>query len=169
MFAKTLTTLALGLALNGALLNGASIAQEVIRHRTPGSNFPIAAAVEVPAGKTIVFVSGMVPRVSNEQAPRNSIASFGDTKAQTVSVLQAIEQALQRMNLTMKDVVKMQAFLVPDPAKENRMDFAGFMEGYTQFFGTAEQPNLPSRSVIAVAGLVNPGWLVEIEVTAVRP
>jgi enamine deaminase RidA (YjgF/YER057c/UK114 family) len=73
------------------------------------------------------------------------------------------------MNLTMKDVVKMQAFLVADPAKENRMDFAGFMEGYTQFFGTAEQPNLPSRSVMAVAGLVNPGWLVEIEVTAVRP
>jgi enamine deaminase RidA (YjgF/YER057c/UK114 family) len=161
---RTILMLAFGLAMSSA-----AIAQEVIRHRTPGSNFPIAAAVEVPAGKTIVFVSGMVPRVTNDQAPRNSIASFGDTKAQTVSVLQAIEQALQRMNLTMKDVVKMQAFLVADPAKENRMDFAGFMEGYTQFFGTAEQPNLPSRSVMAVAGLVNPGWLVEIEVTAVRP
>jgi enamine deaminase RidA (YjgF/YER057c/UK114 family) len=169
MLAKTLTALALGLALNGILLNGAATAQEVIRHRTPGSNFPIAAAVEVPAGKTIVYLSGMVPRVTNEQAARNSIAAFGDTKAQTVSVLQTIEQALQRVNLAMKDVVKMQVFLVADPAKENRMDFAGFMEGYTQFFGTAEQPNLPSRSVMAVAGLVNPGWLVEIEVTAVRP
>jgi enamine deaminase RidA (YjgF/YER057c/UK114 family) len=169
MLAKTLTVLALGLALNGVLPNGAAVAQEVIRHRTPGSNFPIAAAVEVPAGKTIVYLSGMVPRVTNEQAARNSIASFGDTKAQTVSVLQTIEQALQRVNLAMKDVVKMQVFLVADPAKENRMDFAGFMEGYTQFFGTTEQPNLPSRSVMAVAGLVNPGWLVEIEVTAVRP
>jgi enamine deaminase RidA (YjgF/YER057c/UK114 family) len=164
MFVRTILLLTFGLALNGA-----ATAQEVIRHRTPGSNFPIAAAVEVPAGKTIVFVSGMVPRVTNDQAPRNSIASFGDTKAQTVSVLQAIGESLARMNLSMKDVVKMQAFLVPDPAKENRMDFAGFMEGYTQFFGTAEQPNLPSRSVVAVAGLVNPGWLVEIEVTAVRP
>lgn len=144
-------------------------AQDVVRHRTPGSSFPIAAAVEVPAGKTLVFVSGMVPRVTNEQAPRNSVASFGDTKTQTVSVLQAIEAALGRMNLAMKDVVKMQVFLVADPGKDNRMDFAGFMEGYTQFFGTAEQPNLPSRSVVAVAGLVNPGWLVEIEVTAVRP
>jgi enamine deaminase RidA (YjgF/YER057c/UK114 family) len=164
MFVRTILLLTFGLALNGN-----AIAQEVIRHRTPGSNFPIAAAVEVPAGKTIVFVSGMVPRVSNDQAPRNSIASFGDTKTQTVSVLQAIGESLARLNLSMKDVVKMQAFLVPDPAKENRMDFAGFMEGYTQFFGTAEQPNLPSRSVMAVAGLVNPGWLVEIEVTAVRP
>ncbi|MGL4291009.1 MAG: RidA family protein, partial [Phreatobacter sp.] len=125
--------------------------------------------VEVPAGRTTVYVSGMVPTVTNEQAPRNSLASFGDTKAQTVSVLQAIERSLQRLNLQMKDVVKMQVFLVADPAKENRMDFAGFMEGYTQFFGTPAQPNLPSRSVMQVAGLVNPGWLVEIEVTAVRP
>ena len=164
MTARTMLTLAFMLALSAG-----AAAQEVIRHRTPGSNFPIAAAVEVPAGKTTVYVSGMVPRVTNEQAPRNSIASFGDTRAQTVSVLQAIEQALQRIDLALKDVVKMQVFLVADPAKENRMDFAGFMEGYTQFFGTPQQPNLPARSVTAVAGLVNPGWLVEIEVTAVRP
>jgi enamine deaminase RidA (YjgF/YER057c/UK114 family) len=164
MIARTMLTLAFAVALNAA-----AAAQEVIRHRTPGSNFPIAAAVEVPAGKTTVYLSGMVPRVTNEQAPRNSIAAFGDTRTQTVSVLQAIEQALQRIDLALKDVVKMQVFLVADPAKENRMDFAGFMEGYTQFFGTAQQPNLPSRSVMAVAGLVNPGWLVEIEVTAVRP
>jgi enamine deaminase RidA (YjgF/YER057c/UK114 family) len=43
------------------------------------------------------------------------------------------------------------------------------MEGYTQFFGTEAQPNLPARSVVQVAGLANPGFLVEIEVTAVRP
>ena len=164
MTARTMLTLAFALALSAG-----AAAQDVIRHRTPGANFPIAAAVEVPAGKTTVYVSGMVPRVTNEQAPRNSIASFGDTRTQTVSVLQAIEQALQRLGLALKDVVKMQVFLVADPAKENRMDFAGFMEGYTQFFGTAQQPNLPSRSVMAVAGLVNPGWLVEIEVTAAEP
>ena len=66
---KTMLTLAFVLALNAA-----AAAQEVIRHRTPGSSFPIAAAVEIPAGKTTVYVSGMVPRVTNEQAPRNSIA-----------------------------------------------------------------------------------------------
>ena len=38
------------------------------------------------------------------------------------------------------------------------MDFAGFMEGYVKFFGTAAQPNLPSRSVVQVAGLANPGF-----------
>ena len=139
MLARTILLLTFGLVFNGA-----AIAQEVIRHRTPGSNFPIAAAVEVPAGKTIVYLSGMVPRVTNEQAPRNSTAAFGDTKAQTVSVLQAIEQALQRMNLSMKDVVKMQAFLVPDPARENRMDFAGFWKGTSSSAPPAAE--LPSRS-----------------------
>ena len=49
------------------------------------------------------------------------------------------------------------------------MDFEGFMKGYTQFFGTEDQPNLPTRSVFQVAGLANPDWFVEIEVTAVRP
>ncbi|EFG8200037.1 hypothetical protein BZU93_26630 [Salmonella enterica subsp. enterica] len=152
------------------LLSGAAAqAQEVIRHKSPGSNFPIARAVEVPAGATTVYLSGQVPSVVDEKAEKNSIAAFGDTKAQTESVLKAIDKTLGDLNLKMGDVIKMQVFLVGDPSKEGKMDFAGFMEGYTQFFGTDAQPNLPSRSVMQVAALANPGWLVEIEVTAVRP
>jgi enamine deaminase RidA (YjgF/YER057c/UK114 family) len=63
----------------------------------------------------------------------------------------------------------MQVFLVGDPKLDGRMDFAGFMQGYSRFFGTAAQPNLPARSTMQVAALANPGFLVEIEVTAVRP
>ena len=66
-------------------------------------------------------------------------------------------------------MMNMQVFLVGDPSKEGRMDFAGFMEAYRQFFSTPQQPNLPARSAMQVAGLVNPGWLVEIEVTAAKP
>ena len=63
----------------------------------------------------------------------------------------------------------MQVFLVGDPAKEGKMDFGGFMEGYVKYFGKeAGQMNLPARSTMQVAALANPGWLVEIEVTAVR-
>jgi enamine deaminase RidA (YjgF/YER057c/UK114 family) len=47
------------------------------------------------------------------------------------------------------------------------MDFKAFMEGYTQFFG-GSQPNLPARSVVGIAALANPGFLVEIEVVAVK-
>jgi enamine deaminase RidA (YjgF/YER057c/UK114 family) len=84
-------------------------------------------------------------------------------------VLTQIKQQLESLGLTMGDVVKMQAFLVGDPALDGKMDFAGFMAGYTQFFGTKEQPNLPARSAFQIAALGNPLWRVEIEVVAVRP
>ncbi len=149
---------------------GASFAygQDIIRHGIPGSSFPISRAVEVPGSATTVYLSGAVPAVINDGADPNSPDAFGNTEAQTVSVLKAIEAALSDLNLQMGDVVKMQVFLV-EPVGADGMDFAGFMEGYTQFFGTETQPHLPVRSVFEVAGLANPAWLVEIEVTAVRP
>ncbi len=157
--------IALALALVAVPMLGQ--AQDVTRHTTPGSNFPIARAVEVPAGKTTVYVSGMVPSVVDESLDPKTPEAWGDTKTQTVSVLKNIEAALKDMDLTMGDVVKMQVFLVaPEDASA---DFDGFMEGYTQFFGTEAQPNLPARSAMIVDALVNPNWLVEIEVTAVRP
>lgn len=157
--------LAVGLLVS--LVTGVS-AQGVIRHPIPDSDFPIALAVEVPADATLVYLSGQVPAVVDESAAPDTIAAFGNTEAQTVSVLGKIEGILTDLDLTMSDVVKMQAFLVGDSAMEGKMDFGGFMKGYTQFFGTEEQPNLPSRSAMQVAGLVNPGWLVEIEVVALR-
>ena len=145
-------------------------AADVIRHPLPnGSTFPISAAVEVPAGKTLVFLSGMVPPVSDPKAPKNSPAAYGDTKTQTIGALNAIKASLESLHLSMGDVVKMQAFLVGDPAMGGKLDFEGFMQGYTQFFGTPAQPKLPVRSALQVAALANPGFLVEIEVTAVRP
>ncbi|CAM5650473.1 hypothetical protein MAUB1S_11270 [Mycolicibacterium aubagnense] len=160
-----------GAALVAALMamTGGAMAQDVVRHKIPNSDFPISQAVEVPAGKTTVYVSGAVPSVADEKAEKGSLAAYGDTKTQTVSVLKSIEKTLAGLDLKMGDVVKMQVFLVGDPGKGGKMDFGGFMEGYTQFFGTKEQPNLPTRSVFQVAGLAAPGFLVEIEVTAVRP
>lgn len=144
-------------------------AAEIVRHKIPNSDFPISAAVEIPAGKTTVYLSGAVPRPIDPAAPKDSPAAYGDTKAQTVSVLSQIKTQLEGMGLGMRDVVKMQAFLVGDPALGGKMDFAGFMEGYRQFFGTPEQPNLPSRSAFQIAALGNPLYRIEIEVVAVRP
>jgi enamine deaminase RidA (YjgF/YER057c/UK114 family) len=146
-----------------------AIAADVVRHKIPNSTFPISAAVEVPAGKTLVFLSGAVPPVADTNAPKDTPAAYGDTRTQTVGVLTSIDKQLKGMGLSLGDVVKMQVFLVGDPAKGGKMDFAGFMAGYTQFFGTPAQPNLPSRSAMQVAGLASPNFLVEIEVTAVRP
>ncbi|MFC4765103.1 RidA family protein [Dyella koreensis] len=147
----------------------AQSAQEVVRYKIPNSDFPISAAVEVPAGKATVYVSGNVPPVVDAKAPKDSVAAYGDTKTQTIGVLTAIEKQLKSMHLSMGNVVKMQVFLVGDESHGGRMDFAGFMAGYTQFFGTKEQPKLPARSAFQIAALGNPGYRVEIEVVAVRP
>ncbi len=152
----------------GVPTDSESAASEVIRHPIPDSDFPISQAVEIPADATLVYLSGQVPAITDETADRSTAAAFGNTEMQTISVLEKIQDILTGLDLTMSDVVKMQAFLVGDPEMEGKMDFAGFMAGYTQFFGTEEQPNLPSRSAMQIAGLVNPGWLVEIEVVALR-
>lgn len=155
--------------LTGSLASLSVQADEVIRHKIPGSDFPIAMAIEVPASATIVNLSGQLPSVANPDAPKDSIEAYGDTETQTVSVLRKIESILKSMGLTMGDVIRMQVFLVGDPNKGGKMDFEGFMRGYTRFFGKdAGQPNLPTRSAFQVAGLAGPGYLVEIEVTAVR-
>ncbi|HOX72915.1 MAG TPA: RidA family protein [Dokdonella sp.] len=148
----------------------AASASEIIRHALPNnSSFPIAAAVEVPAGKTLVYLSGKVPPPLKAKTDSSGVASYGDTETQTIGVLGAIRDQLKGLGLGMGDIIRMQVFLVGDPAHSGRMDFAGFMKGYVQFFGTAEQPNLPARSTLQVAALADPGFLVEIEVTAARP
>jgi len=153
--------------LLAALAAGISIGAraEVVRHPIPNSTFPIAQAVQVTGNVTTTYVSGQVPPAVNKDAEPSSVAAYGDTKTQTVGVLNRIKGVLEGLGLSMGDVVKMQVFLVHTPSVP--MDFKAFMEGYTQFFG-GSQPNLPARSVVGVAALANPGFLVEIEVIAVK-
>ena len=141
-------------------------ADGIIRHKLPDSDFPISLAVEVPANKTLVHLSGQVPLVIHADADTSTVEAYGSMQEQATSALQAIEKTLKSLNLSMSDVYRMQVFLV---AQNGKVDFAGFMQGYTQFFGTKEQPLLPVRSAVEVAALANPGWLIEIEVSAARP
>jgi enamine deaminase RidA (YjgF/YER057c/UK114 family) len=134
-----------------------------------GNPFPISAAVTVPAGFDTVYVSGALPSVIDKDAPKGSVQAYGDTETQAVSALTAIKASLARLGLGMGDVVKMTVFMVADPTKDNKLDFAGLMAGYSKFFGTPEQPNKPARSAVQVAALVAPGALLEIEVVAAKP
>ena len=138
---------------------------DVVRYPIPNSTFPIAQAVKVSGDATTYYISGQVPPLVSKDADPSSPQAYGDTKTQTVGVLNKIKQILEGQGLGMGDVIKMQVFLVHDARAP--MDFKAFMEGYTQFFGGA-QPNLPVRSVVGVAALANPGFLVEIEVTAAK-
>jgi len=144
-------------------LAGSTHAADVVPHSN-GTNFPIARAVEVPAGKTIYFHSGMTPAPADPKATPGSPEYWGDTKTQTLSVFARIKESLDKLGLGFGDVVGMTVYLVGDPAKGGRMDFDGMMAAYSTFFGTKEQPNLPARSTVQVVGLVQPGMMVEIEV-----
>ena len=146
-------------ALVAGLALAASANAQIV-HINPGKAF-ISRAVTVPAGADMIYVSGITPQAADKTKP----TELGDTKTQTVGVLNKIKAILEGLGLGMADVVKMQVFLVHDARAP--MDFKAFMEGYTQFFG-GSQPNLPARSVVGVASLANPGFLVEIEVIAAK-
>jgi enamine deaminase RidA (YjgF/YER057c/UK114 family) len=150
--------LAAALAANGATAEAPK--------RIGSDASPISTSVSVPPGGRLVYISGTVPDALDPKAPEGSVARFGDTEAQTRSVLKKVEASLAAQGLGLGDVVMMRVFLVAPPGQ--RMDFAGMMKAYREFFGTATQPNKPARSTMQVAGLVDPGWLVEIEVTAAR-
>jgi cytochrome c553/enamine deaminase RidA (YjgF/YER057c/UK114 family) len=161
--------LALGMA-TGIGMGGDATAADIVRYPLPNnSTFPIALAVETPPGTTLIHHSGLTPRPVNPDAKKGSRWYWGDTKTQAMSVFGRMQTSLEGMGLGFGDVIKMTVFLVGDEELGGRMDFGGFMEAYTQFFGTEEQPNLPARSAVQVAGLAADGMMVEIEVILARP
>jgi enamine deaminase RidA (YjgF/YER057c/UK114 family) len=153
-----------------SLASASALADDVTRHPLPNnSTFPIAQAVEVAPGTTLIWHSGTVPGPANPDAERGSREFWGDTEAQAMSVFLRMEQSFEKLGVDFGDVVKMTVFLVGDPELGGRMDFDGFMRAYTKYFGTKEQPNLPARSAVQIAGLAGEGMLVEVEVVLARP
>ncbi len=125
----------------------------------PVAGLPNGTSAAVWAGNTL-YVSGSLDP---------DIKSHTDTESQTVSLLKWLQQLLESQHLTMGDVVMLRVYLGADPAKGDKMDFAGMMAGYTQFFGTKEQPNKPARTTVQVvlpAGVR--GALIEIDLVAVK-
>ena len=162
--------------MNKAILIGlltlasACASADVTRYPLPNnSTFPIAQAVEVSAGTTLVYHSGTLPGPANQDAEQGSREYWGDTEAQANSVFERMEASLANLGLGFGDVVKMTVFLVGDPELDGRMDFAGFMRAYSKHFGTEAQPNKPARSAIQIAALARPNVFVEVEVVLARP
>lgn len=144
------------LAAAAALASPAAAHRVSRTYRTPTA--PIAQAVKVEAPATFVFLSGVLP------APE---AMKGNTEAQANSVLDQIAEALKAQGMDLSDIVMMRAYLAADPAT-GKMDFAGWQAAYTRRFGTAAQPDRPSRSTVQVAALAAAGALLEVEVEAAR-
>ena len=151
------------LTLNFAL---SAPAQVAVKHLQPNEKSPIANGVW--AGDTLYLSGQLASPITPADPAKGTEAVYGDTKAQSLSALRKIQALLKEQGLDMKDVVKMTVFLAGDPAKGGKRDFSGLQASYTQFFGTADQPNKPARSAFQAAALAAPWALVELEVIAVR-
>jgi len=123
-----------------------------------GTTLPIAGAVWA---RDTLYVSGWLDPDRKTHA---------DTKSQTVGILEDLQKFLATQKLTMGDVVMLRVFLQGVPEKDGRADTAGMTAGYTQFFGTKEQPNIPARTTLQqILPAAASGALVEMDLVAVRP
>jgi 2-iminobutanoate/2-iminopropanoate deaminase len=144
-------------------------AAQVVRNTNGPGPHNILESVTIPANAEVLALSGVVPQAIDPSKRPDSIEGYGDTKTQTISVLNQIKTILERRGYKISDVVRMTVYLTADPKrKDGRMDFQGMNEAYRTFFGTAENPNVVARSTVQVSALANPFYLVEIEVTAAR-
>lgn len=150
--------------LTAATLTGSVQAQTVVKHIQTEK---AAIATGVWVGDTYYLSGQLADPVTPADKEKGTAAEYGDTKTQAASVFAKIQKALQAQGLDMGDVVKMTAFLGPDP-KTGKLDFAGMQSEYLKYFGTATQPNKPARSAFQVAALAAPWALLEIEVIAVK-
>ena len=150
------------LAAFALLVSVASAAHAAEITRVYGApDSPIASLTYVPAGSDIAFVSGATPGAQGQPKPVG-------TEAQTFDVLTKIDALLKTQGMTMGDVVMMRVFLGVDPDKGGHADRAGMNAAFKTFFGTADQPNKPARTTVAVTDM-NPGSFVEIDAMAAKP
>jgi len=136
----------------GSALDGA---QETTRYNE-GNYF--YTSITIPPGAETMYLSGSGARPLDD-------GSWGDMKQQTVNTFSRFKQTLEEQGGSMSDIVQVRAFAVAD---EDGLDFAGFNEGYSEFFGTDDNPNKPVRSFVEIKDLMVEGWLVEIEIRAAR-
>ncbi len=124
----------------------------------------MADVIKIPSGSKLglgfsravrvgdmVFVSGCAPI-----APDGSVAAPGDVKGQTRRCFEIIEGALVQAGADIKHVVRTRVFLTD----MTRWKEAGEVHG--EIFKDIE----PATSFLGTSALINPGWLVEVEVDA---
>lgn len=136
--------------------------------RTSVGDFPISQTVTVPASASLIFISGTLPDLHDASAPAGTPAAYGNTEVQTVSVFNKLRKILRQQDLDLGNIVQLRVFLVGAEETGGKLDFAGLQAGYTQFFGTPEQPNKPARTALQVVALPLPGALIEVEAVAAR-
>lgn len=136
---------------------GDIVGEGVIQRKGEGRHF--YTTIEIPPGAETMYLSGSGARQMAD-------GTWGDMEQQTIDTFNRFKETLEAEGWSMSDIVQVRAFAVA--GEYGLLDFDGFNRGYRQFFGTEENPMKPVRSFVQIAGLVVPGWLVEIEIRAAR-
>ena len=111
-----------------------------------------AQAVKVTGAQTILYLAGQVAYDDNGNASHP-----GDFKAQARAALQAVKAQVEAGGGTMRDIVKVNTYLTDI---RHRADYGPIRQ---EFFGD----KMPASTLVAVAALAHPDFLIEIEAVAV--
>lgn len=150
-FASVVTVLLVSSNVAAAQQQQGSANKQVIRHpdARPGAVFSPAVRVG-----DLIFLSGVLGT-----KPGGGGLADGGIEAQTRQALENVKTALGLAGATMADVAKCTVFLT------DTANFATMNKVYREFFPT----DPPARSAVAVAALVVPNALIEIECIAAVP
>jgi enamine deaminase RidA (YjgF/YER057c/UK114 family) len=126
---------------------------------TQRRNFSSGAKWEDIVGYSRAVQLGNTMEVSGTVAvDDNGIVGKGDMYAQAKFILQKIEKVLTQAGFSLQDVIRTRMYVTDI----SQWEAAGRAHG--EYFSTIK----PATSMVEVSGLIDPDYLVEIEVTAVR-
>jgi enamine deaminase RidA (YjgF/YER057c/UK114 family) len=109
-------------------------------------------AVKVSGAQTILYIAGQVAYGSD-----GSAAHPGDFRAQARAALQCLKAQVEAGGGTMANIVKVNTYLTDI---RHRADYGPIRE---EFFGK----KMPAHTLIGVAALAAPEFLIEVEAIAV--
>ena len=111
--------------------------------------------VAIATGAKTIYISGQVS--VNEKA---EVVGKGDFRAQVERTFENLRTALAAAGATFRDAVKVNYYVVGLTA-----DMVPIIREVRRKFLDAEKP--PASTLVGVAALVVPDWLIEIELVAV--
>jgi 2-iminobutanoate/2-iminopropanoate deaminase len=108
-------------------------------------------AFEVPSGSRLLIVSGTVGVRADGIVP----SEFAE---QAILVMENLTQILKSADMTWEDVVKFNGYLTP------QCDLPTFADVRHKYFAADK----PAMTLVWVAGLVDPRWLIEVDIIAAK-
>ena len=111
-----------------------------------------AQAVKVRGGETILYLAGQV-----DYDAKGGCAHPGDFTAQARATLAALKAQVEAGGGTIANIVKVNTYVTDI---RYRADYGPVRE---EFFG----PKMPAHTLVAVAALAQPEFLIEVEAVAV--